>query len=442
MSIEWMIAIGVMALVIFFSLRNTKKESEKAKRVLEDSVASGQNLPPSLHPIIDPTECIGCGACVDACPEKSILGLIYGRASLIQASSCVGHGACKSACPAVAVTLVLGTQSHGVTIPNLDSKYQTTVEGLHVAGELGGMGLIRNATRQGMLAVRYMSEKLLERPPETPSSVYDLLVVGFGPAGISASLAAKELGVSCIAVEQGEEFGGAIASFPRKKLVMGTDVIFPVYGRIKARTMKKEELLDTLKDAVDKHDLPVQYGFQVSSINYNEGGWFHVGNGETEICARRVLLAIGRRGSPRTLDVPGEELNKVAYSLRGPEEYAGDKCLIVGGGDSALEAACMLSEMPNTEVTLCYRRERLWRAKKPNIEKTMRCAEEGKIKLIMEASPTEITPTTVRLDVKGEEVEIANDSVFVFIGGKLPIGFLEASGVEMRTVYGEELLAV
>ncbi|TNE50687.1 MAG: 4Fe-4S dicluster domain-containing protein [Deltaproteobacteria bacterium] len=442
MNVEWMIALGFMGLVIFFSLYKTKKESEEAKQVLEDSVATGQNLPPSLHPIVDPTDCIGCGACVEACPEKKILGLIYGRASLIQASSCVGHGACKTACPAEAITLVLGTKSHGVTIPSLDAKYQTTVQGLHVAGELGGMGLIRNATRQGKLAVRYMAEVLKERPSHVPDNVYDLLVVGFGPAGISASLAAKEMGVTCMAVEQGEEFGGAIASFPRKKLVMGTDVILPLYGRIRARTMQKEELLDTLSDVVQKHDLPITYGFQVSGIQYHEEGWFTVSSDKQDIQARRVLLAIGRRGSPRTLGVPGEEAGKVAYSLRGPEEYQGDKCLVVGGGDSALEAATMLADEPGTQVTLCYRRDRLWRAKRPNIDKVMQYAEEGKIQLLLEASPLEIKPSSVRIQVKDEEVELMNDSVFVFIGGKLPLGFLEESGVEMRTVYGEELLAI
>ncbi len=442
MTVEWMVAILILAIVVYFATRKTHKESTEAQKMLDDAVATGQNLPASLHPIVDPTECIGCAACVNACPEKKILGLIHGHAKLIQASSCVGHGACKSACPAEAIELVLGTEQRGVTIPSLDATYQTTKKGIHVAGELGGMGLIRNATRQGMLAVKYMGEELKARPANTPAHVLDLLVVGFGPAGISASLLAKEMGVQCMAVEQGDGFGGAIASFPRKKLVMGTDVILPLHGRIKARNMQKEELLGILAEAVSQHQLPVTYGFQVSGIEHGDDGYFRVKSETSELITRRVLLAIGRRGSPRKMGIPGEETTKVAYALRDPDEYKGDKCLIVGGGDSALEAACMLADAEGTEVTLVYRRDSLWRGKRKNIDRIHEYADAGKVKLMLESNPVEIYPQSVRIKTKDEEVDLPNDFVFIFAGGKLPIEFLEKAGVEMRTVHGEALLAV
>ena len=139
--------------------------------------------PPSLHPLFDPTLCRGCGACVKACPEGDVIGLISGKAALIEPSQCIGHGACRAACPFGAITLVFGTEERGVDIPHVRPNFETNVPGVFIAGELGGMGLIRNAIEQGRQAVAAISSlDGLGRQDRL-----DLVIVGAGPAGISAS---------------------------------------------------------------------------------------------------------------------------------------------------------------------------------------------------------------------------------------------------------------
>ncbi len=158
-----------------------------SRRVLEESIASGMTEPASLHPLIDPARCLGCASCISACPENSVLGLLNGKAQLVNPSHCIGHGACKTACPFDAIELVFGTEKRGLDIPEVNPDYQTNVPGIYIAGELGGMGLIRNAVTQGVQAVTSIS-KLSGIGKSHP---LDLVIVGAGPAGIAASLAAK-----------------------------------------------------------------------------------------------------------------------------------------------------------------------------------------------------------------------------------------------------------
>ena len=182
-------------------------------RVLE---ADSANLrePPTLHPIIDPAKCLGCGACVNACPEGDVLGLVSGKSVLIQGANCIGHGACKSACPFDAIELVFGTAKRGVSIPALTEEFETTVPGVFVAGELGGMGLIKNAITQGVQAVSGVM-RFLNSHNDKGEGV-DLCIVGAGPAGMAAALEAKSQGLSSIILEQADSLGGTVANFPRR----------------------------------------------------------------------------------------------------------------------------------------------------------------------------------------------------------------------------------
>ena len=160
-------AIGVYFLVIgviwaaYIGLRSRAEARGRAKKAA--SAEAGLQEPASLHPKIDPSKCVGCGACVHACPEGDILGLINGKAELLEPSHCIGHGACKSACPGDAITLVFGTEKRGVDIPDVGPDFQTNVPGIFIAGELGGMGLIRNAIEQGRQAIEF--GKNAERTP-------------------------------------------------------------------------------------------------------------------------------------------------------------------------------------------------------------------------------------------------------------------------------------
>ena len=203
----------------------------------EDSVAAGMIEPASLHPLIDASLCLGCGACVKACPETphhDVLGLINGKAVLVGPTDCIGHGACKTVCPFNAITLVFGTERRGLDIPVLKPTFESNVPGVYVAGELGGMGLIKNALTQGQQALEAIAKAGVKRP-----GALDVLIVGAGPAGLAASLAAKKLGLSYQTVEQ-DSLGGAVFQYPRGKLVMTAPVELPIVGKVQFRNTSKE----------------------------------------------------------------------------------------------------------------------------------------------------------------------------------------------------------
>ena len=434
------VAVGIFLLIIYLSFRSNRKDSEKTVIKLQEAKEARRDQPATLHPEIDPELCAGCAACVTACPEGDILGLVYGRAHLVDAAACVGHGACKDACPFDAISLVLGTKKRGVQIPELTPDYQSNVPGLYVVGELSGMGLIRNAVKQGKRAIEYLvKEKNFVNNNGQNGHIHDLIVIGAGPAGLSAALEAKKRGYEPLILEQDAEAGGAISHYPRKKLVMATDVDLPIYGKIKARQMIKSELKSILLEAVDKGELNIQCNTRVNAMILQQDTTFRLETTQGELFCQKLVLAIGRRGTPRTMGIPGEECSKVYYSLLEPEHFRGDHCMVIGGGDSALEAAYSLAEVEGTTVTLVYRSDKLWRAKKANIEKVHKKVDAGKLRLVLSASPTEVRDDCVMVQQGDECFEIQNTAMFIMIGGKLPIPFLEEAGIALRTVYGERI---
>ncbi len=314
----------------------------------EEVQEAGLTEPSSLHPIVDPLKCIGCSSCIKACPEGEVLGLLDDKAALIDPTRCIGHGACEKACPAGAITLVFGTATRGIDIPRVDEEFQTNVPGIFIAGELGGMGLIRNAIEQGRQAATAIAGQAVANP--APADMLDLLIVGAGPAGISASLAATEHGLRFRTVEQ-DSLGGTVAHFPRGKLVMTEPATLPLYGQLRFREIRKEALLDIWSGIIAETGLEIGFEERMTAIEPLDDG-FAITTSAASYRARRVLLAIGRRGTPRTLGVPGEDLSKVVYRLVDAEQYRGRDVLVVGGGDSALEAALSQAETPDTTVTL------------------------------------------------------------------------------------------
>ena len=342
-----------LALIWGWYLRRRHSVERRSVAARERSVAAGFAEPASLHPVIDTVRCIGCGSCVEACPEQPehhVLGLIGDKAQLVSPSDCIGHGACRSACPVEAITLVFGSAQRGVDIPLLSPSFESTVPGIFIAGELGGMGLIRNALSQGMQAVNAIHR---HRPKARGAGALDLLIVGAGPAGFAASLTALSHGLRFTTVEQ-DSLGGCVFQYPRAKMVMTSPVTLPLVGRLRFGHTSKEALLEFWRGVERKMNLPMHYGERVESIA-REGDGFVVRTTRGEHRAASVLLAIGRRGTPRKLDVPGEELPKVVYRLVDPEQYRGQDVLVVGGGDSALEAAASVAESGGRQVTLSYR---------------------------------------------------------------------------------------
>lgn len=403
-----------------------------AKGKLQRATERGMSEPVSLHPLIDPTRCIGTAACVSACPEGEILGLVDGKAALVSPSKCIGHGACEASCPVDAIKLVFGTESRGVDIPFVQETFETNVPGVYIAGELGGMGLIRNAVTQGREAAEYIRESLNGGRAD---GVFDLAVVGAGPAGLAASLQAQKDRLRFVTLDQ-EDIGGTILTFPRQKLVMTQPMEIPLYGQVKFREVLKEEILGLWQDIIQKTGLEVQTREKVESVEPGDD-FFRVVSTKSEYRARRVLLTIGRRGTPRKLGVPGEKSSKVAYRLLEPEQYANQKALVVGGGDSAVEAALALSEQPGTEVHLSYRKNAFSRIKEKNEERIHQAISDGRVQALFESHVQEIRPNEVLLTQGEQSMTLANDQVFVFIGGILPTEFLKSIGISIEKKFGE-----
>jgi len=410
--------------------------ASRARQRRHDAIAASNEKrggePVSLHPKIDEHKCICTGACIEVCPEKDVLGMIEGKPKLIKPAACIGHGECMRACPVDAITLVIGSEKRGVDLPLLGGDFQTNVPGLYIAGELGGMGLIHNAVNQGAQAMRAIAATLKEKG----GNLLDVLIVGAGPAGLSAALAAKQLGLKFACVDQ-EDVGGAVRSFPRQKVVMTAPAELPLYGKVKLRRTTKEALLELWGEVVQKTGLTIESGVKVNAIERGGDGTFIVGTSAGEKRARRVLLAIGRRGTPRKLGIPGETLEKVTYRLIEPEQYRGTRCLVVGGGYMAVENALMLANQPETRVTLVHRGERFDRIKPDNADALDRAEKAHKLTVMMQTSPTEILLEAVVVKGKRRTDRIDNDFVFVHIGGELPTAWLNKIGVEVKTLRGE-----
>ena len=342
-------AAFIVLVLVLHLVRHRRRERRHAEE-LELSMAAGLAEPASLHPVISPVRCIGSGSCVRACPEDA-LGIIKGKAVLINASACIGHGACLKACPVDAIQLVFGTEKRGVDIPNVSPSFETNVPGIYIAGELGGMGLIRKAAEQGRQAI----ESIRARKPSGAQADLDVAIIGAGPAGLSAGLSAIEHKLRYRIIEQEDSLGGAVYHYPRNKIAMTAPVKLALVGSVRFGEVQKEKLLEFWKGVVRKTGLTISFHERMEGIDRREDGVFVVRTSMGSYSAHAVLLAIGRRGSPRKLDVPGEETSKVVYRLIDAQQYRGQKVLVVGGGDSALEAAIALSDEPGTDVTLSYR---------------------------------------------------------------------------------------
>jgi thioredoxin reductase (NADPH) len=381
--------------------------------------------PLGQYPQIDAGQCIGCGTCVAACPEGDVLGIVMGRAVVINGARCIGHGLCAVACPVGAIQVGLGDVTKRDDIPLLDEHNQTSVPGLWIAGELSGFALINNAVEQGRMVMTRIGE-LTTTPP--PAGKIDVVVVGAGPAGMSAALVAKKLGLSCVVLDQ-QGAGGTILQYPRRKLVMVQPVEIPTLGRLPRHEYRKEELLEIWEGLHNDHGLDIRVPVRVSGLGGKLGHFLVETTGEPFHC-RHVVLALGRRGTPRRLNVPGEDLAKVAYKLIDAEAYTGRRVLVVGGGDSAVEAAMGLAHQDGCRVTLSYRKPELMRIKQRNAERIAPLIESGQIDFRGGTTVAAIHEDRVELDGPDGRVEIANDEVFVLAGGIPPFGLLRDLGVK------------
>lgn len=418
-------ALVVAAIVLPYFLGFRRRNRRDAERK-EEARQLGIDRPVAQFPYVDATSCIGCGACVEACPEGDVLGIVGGTAAVVNGFRCVGHAACEVACPVGAIEVGLGDLKSRSDVPQLDAWNETSVPGLFIAGELGGLALIRNAVTQG----RRVGERIAARARGAGADrgVADVVVVGAGPAGLSAALTALEHGLRPVVLEQEKDLGGTVLHYPRRKLVLVQEVELPFDGRLRGAEYSKEELLELLQQLLKGARLPVHFGQHVTGVQ-REDGVFSVSTPETTYRARFVVLALGRRGTPRKLGVPGEDLPKVMYKLVDAESYTGQRILVVGGGDSAVEASIGLARQGGNQVTLSYRREKLVRIKKKNEERFARLSAERRVRLAMPSEVEAIGAGSVKLRGPSGSHEVPNDYVFVFAGGEPPFALLKQIGV-------------
>lgn len=430
-SLAAILCIAVVAIYIRMKRRESRIVEEKIIKAREE----GLNEPLSLHPVVNPNACIQTGACIAACPEKDILGIRNGKATIINASQCIGHGACFHACPTEAITLCIGTEKRGIDLPHVNHTFETNVPGIFIAGELGGMGLIRNAVEQGRQAV----ENIAKRVPGNHRASYDLVIIGAGPAGITGALTAKKLGLNAVILEQ-DTLGGTVATFPRQKIVMTSPMNLPLYGRVKLWETSKSELLDLWNTLISRNGIVIMENTKAESVSAQEGIFSVLTANGDVYTAATVLIAIGRRGSPRKLNIPGEMSEKVAYRLTEPEKINGKDILVVGGGDSAVEAALQLAG--SNRVTLSYRGETFSRIKPANRDRLTQARNDGKVIVSHGTSPVSIEEKTVTLALAGgnETSVLKNDLIFIFAGGELPTQFLQNAGITITRKFGEVVM--
>lgn len=437
MLLEQIIIYSIVLLfcagVVYFYLREQKKASNIVEQKIAKAKVEGLHEPMSLHPNIDLGTCIQSGACVRSCPEQDILGILNGGGTLVNASNCVGHGACFHACPVEAISLMIGTEKRGAEIPHINQNYETNIPGIYIAGELGGMGLIKNSVEQGQMAVENIAKSGLKKG----RFEYDLVIVGAGPAGISGSLMAKKLGLKFITLEQ-DTLGGSVTNYPRSKIVMTSPMDLPLHGKTKLFGESKAELLDLWYSVLSKNDIDIKEHTKVENIWPENSGFRVSTNKGKEIHTSAILLAIGRRGSPRKLGIPGEQMEKVAYRLLEPERIFGKNITIVGGGDSAVEAALELAKQ--NKVTLSYRQDAFRRIRPANRERINYAVGMEKLKVIFNSNLTKIEKEKVEIKIKdGNALSLENDLVYIFIGGEMPLQFLKKTGVIITERFGYTL---
>ena len=417
----------------FFLLIYVRKLNVREKRAQEAAKRGAvySEGPRAQHPQIDANACIGCATCTSVCPEGDVLAMLAGKAVIVNAHKCVGHSLCAEACPVGAIKMVVANPKMSADLPVLSSEYETSVTDLFIAGELGGLALIKNAVNQGRDCVDIVAKRMGARVGNAGQpGIFDVLIVGAGPAGISASLRAIERKLNYVTIEQ-DEVGGTVAKYPRQKLVMTSPVEFPLFGKFKKTELSKEELITFWRSNLSRFDFNVRTGEKIEDIRKGDDGIFTITSTKSQYRARAVILGLGRAGNPRKLGIKGEELPKVMYRLIEADHYINKKILVVGGGDSAVEAAMGLANQKGNKVTLSYRKESFGRIKERNAQRMQECMRSGKLQVVFNSSPVEIRAGAALLQINDGVREIANDYVWIFAGGEPPRAFLEKIGVKL-----------
>ena len=429
------VALGA-ALLVAIARRHELSRMQQRLGKRERAVRAGSHKAQLQHPVVDLSRCLGCGTCVAACPEEGVLELVHGQAVVVNGARCVGHAACERECPVGAITVTLANLSERRDVPALSHELEAIGSpGLFLAGEITAHALIKNAIQQGTSVAAEVARRVGAGARGDGAELLDLCIVGAGPAGLACSLEAKRLGLHFVTIDQEAAAGGTVAKYPRRKLVVMQPVQLPLHGEIGGTEYTKEELVELWQRVADEQQLPLRSGETLEGVERAPDGTFRVHTEHGVHHARHVCLAIGRRGTPRKLDVPGEDLPKVAYSLLDANSYTDRRLVVVGGGDSAVETALALAEQPGNAVTLSYRQGSFHRIRARNEARLQIAVEERRLEVAYHSRIVSIEDDRVVLEFAaqaqgGARQEVrGNDEVFVMAGGVAPFQRLESAGV-------------
>ena len=431
----WVIAIGLIAVVFVPYLLKFNRGRRVAEERKQEAQLLGIDRATGQYPMVNRSLCIGCGSCVDACPEGDVLAVVWGAAEVVNGQRCVGHSYCEIACPVGALKVGLGDVKTRPDIPLLSAKNETSVPGVFIAGELSGLSLIRHAIAQGKLVGNEIARRVAS--PAQPTDVYDMLVVGAGPAGLSAALTAQENGLSCLVIDQ-YDLGGTILHYPRRKLVMTQPVDIPFYGKLSKDEYSKEELLEIWQAVCHDNSVRIKSGEKLRSLERDDDYFRLTMESGLATHGRYVVLALGRRGSPRRLGVAGEDLPKVMYQLTDAQAYEKQHMLVVGGGDSAIEAAIGLARQHGNTVSISYRKNKFFRIKKKNEDRIEKMIKSGNIYAYFDSQVKQITEDSITLATPPGDIDLPNNYVIIQAGGVPPYDMLKSFGI----AFGGETVTV
>jgi thioredoxin reductase (NADPH) len=414
---------------VFREIRKKRRAGELSERIIplsalsEADITKIQSLHPGgkkTYPAVNRGACIGCGSCVQSCPQKTVLAVIRGKSTLVNPLACRCCGECERSCLTGGLKIVEHGKKIKIRVPRTDENHQSNIEGIYIVGSLTGAGLIKEAINQGRAAVNHIVKGAL--PPALPT----VLVIGAGPAGLSAMLSCRKFGLPVLCFEK-DLTANTIRNFPKKKILMAEPVEMPIAGPLWVGDSSREELLEAWERMLAKAGACITTGSLLEKIE-KTGGRFQVTISGKPYSCDKVILAMGNRGVPRKIGVAGEDGPNVFYNLLEADEFSGSTVTVIGAGDSAIETALAL-QRNGCQVTMLVRGDGFPKAKAKNQERIDQARAAGLVGIHFNSQPLEIGADVVSFSTDGRTHHEKSDAVFIMVGGELPFDLLESFGI-------------